>query len=316
MGIVARMDTIRLAYRDTDRSPIIFCIKELAARHYDLNVEVLFIAGTEEYEAAIFEDASDLICEHLEYLFAEYVQRGRKSVMFLSPVAHVDNNLVVGPEIKDLSDLKGRRIAVRTFGRPYEVTMQVRALGLEGSVELVPVSDAEVGRWSQWRKIVSGECAATFIRCLQLPPALEAGLHTLPAPRLEIVGHFHHACSAEYARTHDDVLDRYVRAAIHALCLMKLRRDEALDIVAGESARLMGLENDRPELERAFDCIVGQLQVKPFPTPAGIANSYEIACDEWPGGKGMNPMVLWDLHWLKQLEDEGFIDNLIAKMKG
>src|SRR5215216_7537839 len=100
MDIVTRMDTIRLAYRDTARSPVIFCIKEMAARHYDLNVEVLYIAGTEEYEAAIFGGASDLICEHLEYLFAEYVQRSRKSVMFLSPVAHTDNNLVVGPETK------------------------------------------------------------------------------------------------------------------------------------------------------------------------------------------------------------------------
>ncbi|MBM2811725.1 MAG: hypothetical protein HW416_2484, partial [Chloroflexi bacterium] len=28
----------------------------------------------------------------------------------------------------------------------------------------------------------------------------------------------------------------------------------------------------------------------------------------------VNPLTLWDLHWLKQIDDEGFIDDLIARM--
>ena len=45
------------------------------------------------------------------------------------------------------------------------------------------------------------------------------------------------------------------------------------------------------------------------------SSHYDIGCDEWPGGKGINPMTLWDLHWLKQLDDEGFIDDLAASLK-
>jgi hypothetical protein len=61
--------------------------------------------------------------------------------------------------------------------------------------------------------------------------------------------------------------------------------------------------------------MAAQLQLKPYPTPAGISNSYEIACAEWSGGKGINPITLWDLHWVKQLDDDGFIDGLIARLK-
>ncbi|HEY3115368.1 MAG TPA: hypothetical protein VGK54_01365, partial [Chloroflexota bacterium] len=82
----------------------------------------------------------------------------------------------------------------------------------------------------------------------------------------------------------------------------------------GEPVRLMKLDGNRAELERQFECIVAPIKLKPYPTPAGIANSYEIGCDEWPGGKGINPMTLWDLHWLKQLDDEGFIDQLAAEL--
>lgn len=310
------MDTVRLAYRDNDRTPVIYCIKEMAARHYDVNVEVLRIADVAAYEVAPFDGTCDVICEHLEYLFQEVAQHGRKATMFLAPVRESEGSLVVGPDIREPADLRGKRIAVRTHGRPFAITLRLRALGLDGSVEMVRVADDEVGRWRQWTKVSSGECAATYVSCQYLPPALEAGLRVLPTPAFDVVGHFHHACSSEYARTHDEVMLRYVRAVVHAIALMKLRRPEALEITSDEPAKLMRMDQNPAELERVFDCMVAPLELKPFPTPPGIANSYEIACDEWPGGAGINPMMLWDLHWLKQIDDEGFIDGLIARLRG
>lgn len=308
------MDTVRLAYRDTDRTPVIYCIRETAARHYDLNVEILRIHETAAYESAIFDGSADMICEHQEYLFEEVAQNGRKATMFLAPIRETDGPLVVAPQIRVLDDLRGKKIAVRTSGRPYSIALRLRAMGIGDGVELVPVSDAEVGRWRQWTKVTDGQCAATFVSCLYLPPALEAGLRLFPAPPFDIVGQYAHACTTQYARSHDDVMQRYVRAAVHGIALMKLRPQEALEIVSGEPAKLMKLDQNPAELKRQFDCIVEPLQLKPFPTPAGIANSYDIGCNEWPGGAGINPMTLWDLHWLKQIEDEGFIDALVAKL--
>ena len=42
---------VKLAYRDVDRTPVIYCIQEMARRHYDLEVDVVRIQPTEEYEA-------------------------------------------------------------------------------------------------------------------------------------------------------------------------------------------------------------------------------------------------------------------------
>lgn len=310
------MERVRLAYRDNDRTPVIYCIKTLAARHYGLDVEIVQIRGTAEYEAAIFEGAADLICEHMEYLYEEAALGRHRATMFLCPVAATDDRLVVGPEVRAVEDLRGKAIAVRDRGRPYAVTMQVRRLGLEGSVTLVPVSDDEVGRWRQWTTILDGRCAGTFVPCLNLAPALEAGLHVLSVPPLPYVGHFAHACASAYAAAHGDTLARYVRAAVHAIGLIKLRREEALEIVADQPAKLMGLERHPEELARQLDCIADTLQLKPYPTPEAIANTYEIACAEWPGARGINPLTLWDLHWVKQLDDEGFIDRLTALLGG
>ena len=73
---------------------------------------------------------------------------------------------------------------------------------------------------------------------------------------------------------------------------------------------------DVRELERQFDAIATPLQLKPYPTPQAILTSYEIATVEYPGSAELNPLTIWDLHWLKRLDDSGFMDDLIRSMGG
>lgn len=303
-------DVVRLAYRDNDRTPVIYCIAEMARRHYALDVEVLRIAGGKEYEEALFEGACDVIIEHLEYLYAE-ASRGRKSTMFCAPVVDTDSEMVVRSEVKDVSELQGQKIAVRAQGRPHAVVLRLQHMGLDATPVVVP--DEEVGRWAQWQKVVSGECAATFVSDLYMPAALAAGLKVLATPNLPMVGQFSQACLPSFARANDELMRRYVSAVIHALCLMQLRPGAAMEIVSGEPMALLKVESIE-EMERRFHSVRSRLQIKPYPTPEAIANTYQIACQEWPPDMPVNPLTLWDLHWVKQLDDEGFIDGLVLEM--
>jgi hypothetical protein len=306
------MRTVRLAYRDQDRTPVIFCIKEMARRHYDVDVEVLLIKGTKEYEAALFNDACDVIIEHLEYLYPAAAQ-GKKVTLFCAPSLGRGLELVVPREIDNVEALRGKSLAVRASGRPHSLVLWLRMMGLEKDVQISMVHDDEVGRWGQWKKVMSGECIATFMSELYLPDALASGLKVLPVSDLPVVAHYAQACLTKFARAESQLLRDYVKAVIHAVCLMILRKDEALEIVAQEPMRRMKI-TDPSELERQFDSIVKALQLKPYPTTQAIANTFEIATAEF-GAAALNPLTLWDLHWVKELDDEGFIDGLIARMK-
>jgi len=301
---------IRLAYRDHDRTPVIYTVKEMAARHYDLELEVLRIPGTEEYEAAIFDDACDVVVEHLEYFFGQRPGQGRVT-MFGAPVIESEQPLVVRSEVQSAEDLVGGTFAVRPQGRFHTVALRIRQMGLEGRVQQVKVADTEVGRWGQWRKVLSGECVGAFMSPLYLPAALEAGLKVLPTAKLPQVEHYAQVCLTSFAQANDELMTSYMKALVHGLALLKLRRSEALDIVNGEPKRLIGLD-DPAELERWFDSIVAPLQIKPYPTAQAIANSYEAAYIEYPEVAGFNPLACWDLHWLKRIDDSGSIDQLIA----
>ena len=305
------MRNLRLAYRDEDRTPVIFCIKEMAGRHYDIDVEVVKIQGTQDYEAALFDGSCDVIIEHLEYLYDE-AAKGRKITMFSAPSKGGGLDLVVPAQVRRPDDLKGGTLAVRSSGQPHAVTLWLRMMGLEKDVETVIVKDAEVGRWGQWKKVVSGDCIASFMSPLYSADALAAGLKVLAVPDIPIVGHFAQACLSRFANDNSALLKDYVKASIHAVCLMMFDRTEAMKIAADEPMKRIGIEN-MGELERQFDAIVRSLKPKPYPAPQAIANSYEIATIEFADAVGLNPLSLWNLRWVKELDDEGFIDGLIQE---
>jgi hypothetical protein len=305
------METVRVAYRDDDRTPVIYCIREMALRHYGLNVEVLRIKDYGEFEAALFDDSADVLIDHVEFLYAE-ATKGKKITFFCAPRIVRGLDLVVPKNVEAPEEFAGKAMAVRDSGRPHAVTLWLRMMGLEGKVAVPIFKDADVGRWGQWKKVISGECIACFMDPLYLAAALNAGLKVLPVPDLSVISHYAQACTAEFARKKPAVLKNYVKSVIHGVCLMKHRKEEAMAIVAGEPMRRMKIES-LDEMESHFDAIVAKLQIKPYPTPQAIAATYKIACDEY-GAQGINPLALWDLHWVKELDDEGFIDALVDNM--
>jgi len=306
------MRQIKLAYRDNDRTPVIFCIQEMARKHYDLEIRVLQIQGTADYEAALFAGSCDVLIEHLEYLFVNAEKRAPVT-LFCAPSIRRGAELVVSPRINRLEDLKGETMTVRSSGRPHTIALWLRAMGLEEDVRTVVVKDGEVGRWGQWKKVSSGDSAATFMDPIYLLPALAAGLKVLPVHDIEVVGHFAQACLSRYPAENPELFRDYVKAVIHALCLIKFQRESALEISAGEPMRLMGIQ-DLAEMSRQFDCIARELQIRPYPTLEALRNSHEVAAVEYGAGE-LNPLTFWDLHWIKELDDEGFIDALIKKLR-
>lgn len=306
------MQNLTLAYRDDDRTPVIFAIREVARRHYDLDVRVVRIKDDTAYEASLFDGTANILIEHLEYLYDE-ARQGKKVTFFCAPSKGGGLELVVRPNTQNIEEFRGHRMAVRSHGQPHAVTLWLRMLGLERDVETVIVHDKDVGRWGQWKKVLSGECVAAFISPLYLPDALNAGLKVLPVPDIPIVGHFAQACLAEFARKHAAVMTAYAKAVVHALAWLTIKPDEAFAVLKGDVNAAMEI-SDPVELRRRFDSIVSGLKPRPYPTAQAIANTYEIATIEYPDAKGLNPLSLWDLHWVKDLDDMGFIDEVSDRL--
>jgi len=55
---------------------------------------------------------------------------------------------------------------------------------------------------------------------------------------------------------------------------------------------------------------VAKLAIKPYPDIQAVANAYRLCCMKAPEAKELSPMSMWDLHFLRQLDNSGFIDRL------
>jgi len=49
---------------------------------------------------------------------------------------------------------------------------------------------------------------------------------------------------------------------------------------------------------------------KPYPALPAVANAYELACLQYRVARDISPLALWDLHYLRALDESGFVDAL------
>jgi ABC-type metal ion transport system substrate-binding protein len=129
------MDIVRVAYRDDDRTPVIYCIKEMGAKHYGIDVEVLKITDYVAFEASLFNDSADVLIDHVEFLYAE-AAKGKRITFFCAPRIVRGLDLMVPKHVENVSEFIGKNVAVRDSGRPYAITLWLRMMGLEGKVGL------------------------------------------------------------------------------------------------------------------------------------------------------------------------------------
>ena len=102
------MDTVRVAYRDDDRTPVIYCIKEMGAKHYGIDVEVLKIKDYGEFEASLFNDSADVLIDHVEFLYAE-ATKGKKITFFCAPRIVRGLDLMVPKHVESADDSGGAK---------------------------------------------------------------------------------------------------------------------------------------------------------------------------------------------------------------
>jgi ABC-type nitrate/sulfonate/bicarbonate transport system substrate-binding protein len=132
-----------------------------------------------------------------------------------------------------------------------------------------------------------------------------AGLHILELDPLPMINGPTLTTSLKRLRKPDRLGERLVTALVLAIHFAKTHREESELI-------LEGLRKRDPAAEGVSYRGLMRMPQKPYPDPAGIANAFELCLMKEPEASGVSPLALWDLHYLRELDDSGFIDDLYA----
>ena len=305
---------IRGFYRSHSHLPIWEVMEQAGIwEQVRLKVTFEFCDSSEAAEKALFDGSIDFVSgNHISpYLL---VRRGKPIVSLASPSNSVNDRLVTREPIKAVAELRGKRIGDTTlvdsiggYHHPrgnHMLYVMRSGLGLN-DVEWVELSESNKEfQAMQLEVLKSGKVDAIFVTG-NTDKFVQAGLHALALDPLPMINGPTLTSTLTTLQKKAGLAERLVKAQVMGIHFARTRRGETENILEGLRRRV-------PEAKNVAYRSVAKLLPKPYPDHEGVANAYKLCCLKSPETEEMSPMALWDLHYLRELDNSGFIDALYA----
>jgi ABC-type nitrate/sulfonate/bicarbonate transport system substrate-binding protein len=278
-----------------------------------LKVSFEFCDSSSAAEKALFDGTVDFVSgNHISpYLL---VRRGKPIVCLASPSNSVNDKLVSRFSIKEVSELRGKRIGdttlVDSIGGYHHPRGNHMLYVMRGGLRLDEVEWVELSESNkefqamQLDVLKSGKVDAIFVSG-NTEKFEQAELYVLPLDRLPMVNGPTLTSTLTTLQKKDGLAERLVKAQVLGIHFARTHRGETEKILEGLRQRV-------PECKNVNYRSVAKLLPKPYPDHEAVANAYKLCCLKTPETEEMSPMALWDLHYLRELDHSGFIDALYS----
>ena len=306
---------IRIYYRAPSHVPLWKVMEEGGfLEKHGLEMEMGSLEGQRKRAAEGLKSGElDIVSGNHHNLYARRALNG-------DPYVHIaqsnnswrENHLVVASGMGGVQDLKGKRIAMDDYDghTGLNVWLYLRLNGLEEGRDVELVTGAKRGV-ERAREVMAGKYDATFIRAVDQLRANALGIKTIELPTMPMIEGVTLTTTTTYVKSHEEEVKGLLLALIDAIHFFKVRREETLRIITRTCSELLKMQNDE-EWNCFYDNQAASLERKPYPTLAAIQNVFALALKRDPEIKEFNPLALWDLHHLREIDDSGYIDRLYA----
>lgn len=268
-----------------------------------------YCAMPPDAEAALFKGDIDFISgDHLTPY--GLVVKGKPIVSLASPVNGQNASVASREPLGSIQDLRDKRIADTPMegrdggfhhGRGNHMMYLIRAgIGID-QVQWIEDENSD----AQLEALKSGKADARFISANAGDRYKKLGFHVLPLGPLPMINGPTLTTSYTVLHKKKDLGERLVKALVLGIHFAKTKKEKTEKILANLSKK----QGDTYQY-RFFD----RVPKKPYPDPQGVINAYELGCIKSPEAKQLSPLALWDLHYLRELDNSGFIDKLYRRM--
>jgi sulfonate transport system substrate-binding protein len=254
----------------------------------------------------------DLISGNHHNLYVRNARNGEDFVHLAQPTNNwTENKLVVKPGIRSVQDLKGKKIAADklTSHAGLNIWLFLKQAGLDadrGDVELVEFRGSSEERWKQ---VVSGKFDGTFVTIPHDARAAKAGAHVIEVAAIPMIRGVTLTTTTSFVKNHTEDMRQMTKGLVDAIHFFLTRKQETLEILKEHATPILKLQSDE-EVERLYDEWAQSLERKPYPNLAAISNVFQLAVRRDPDIAGYNPLALWNTHFVRELDDSGYIDQL------
>jgi NitT/TauT family transport system substrate-binding protein len=304
---------LRIIYRSNSHAPLwLVADKSGSWQKNGLDVDTSPQLVREKAVESLKSGRVDLISGNHHNLYVRNAKNGEDFVHLAQATNNwTENKLVVRPGIRSIQDLRGKKIVADrlTSHAGLNVWLFLKQQGLDadrGDVELVEMRGSSEERW---KKVVAGEYDATFVTIPYDSRAAQAGAHVIDAKAIPMIRGVTLTTTMTFVREHTDDIRLLTRGFVDGIHFFITKPEETLEILSEHARPILKLQSDQ-EVKTLYDEWAQSLERKPYPALPAIANVFELALRRNPEIAGYNPLALWDTHFVRELDDSGYIDGL------
>lgn len=253
----------------------------------------------------------DIISGNHHNLYSRRALNGEPFVHLAEPGNTWGENFLVGTKgIKGVGDLKGKRVVMDDFTSHtgLNVWLFLHLNGLEEGKDVELVSE-DLNGGERVQKVMAGDYDATFVRAVEQLRAKAAGANVIEVPAIPMIEGVTITTTTTYVNSHEEEVKGLLHALVDAIHFFRTRKDETLEIINKTCRKQLKLQSDE-EMDCFYQSQADRMQPKPYPTMEAIQNVFALAVKIKPEVKDFNPLAMWDLHYLREIDDSGYIDRL------
>ena len=139
--------------------------------------------------------------------------------------------------------------------------------------------------------------------------AKKKGLKVITLPSVPVIHNTTICATTDFVWKNEEKVRAFLKALIEAIHFFKTEKQKVCEIISRELAPLVKIEGD-DEVEYLHQMWSELLSAKPYPHPLAVWNVYNLDVAHDPKVNFIGPFEIWDTHYLRQIDDSGFIDEL------
>ena len=297
------METIRFPYRSARHLALLNVVAESGGwKKQGLKVDYNFYVAPEEAHKLLRTGKVQFIGgNHI----TPYIKRasGDDWIYVGQTANYIGQALVVRKDskLRKLEDLRGKKLGARGSGGPHtwlNAWLTLKKSGLENSVEIVRVFK----RGRMWRGVQAGEYDAALIGRPDDLSARRDGMRTIMLPLLPMIVFTTVSSTGTFVRENGPLVRRFLKGLAAGIRYFKANRRRSMEILSATLPKERG-GGDKEMIAYYYQDLTETISSTLFPTMDAIYNVYAEACRYNAAAKRVNPLELWDLHFLRQLRD-------------
>jgi hypothetical protein len=160
-----------------------------------------------------------------------------------------------------------------------------------------------------WRAVMANEFQATFLAPPDDLRAKKAGARVIEVPQMAMIRGATITTTLPYVQEHEEEVRRLIKCLVEGVDFFGNCKNETLKILKQHCAEILDLRDDE-EVVHLYDRYASAYEPKPYPKFEAIRNVFQLALRKNPEIIDFNPLILWDLHYVRELDDQGFLEGL------